>query len=273
MSVEAPPHGSCASSAGTHFEDFSVGQRLTTGPRPVPESSCRGGGGPRPGPLPLVTFLGLVTDSGALPASLLRVVDVHWRDVAPVPAGESVDAAFTVTRCHRIPTEAAGSVRWHAQVTDQQGRTVQEGTITALVPARSDSDGSGDPMRHAFCTKPWGEALSRRLADCPDFTAATATWDGSIGLRSGGDQVQLRIYRGRVIEVAPRTPLGATFTLEAAEHVWTDLMTGESNDFFRRAMSGGSFTVTGNVHEYLRMSKALMALIDTARELAAGAHL
>jgi hypothetical protein len=36
-------------------------------------------------------------------------------------------------------------------------------------------------------------------------------------------------------------------------------------------MSGKSFTVSGSAYEYLRLSRALMALIDAARALATGA--
>ncbi|MDP9462061.1 MAG: hypothetical protein M3Q22_17995 [Actinomycetota bacterium] len=121
-------------------------------------------------------------------------------------------------------------------------------------------------------TLPWGRALADRLAEQPDFRSATATWDGAIGLRSDDDQVQLRVYRGQIIEVAHRTPHGATFSVEATGHAWTDLLTGPSNDYFRRAMSSDDFRVTGNAYEYLRMTKALMTVMDAARSLAKGEH-
>lgn len=263
MSVEAQQRGRRgAPPGGPYFEDFGVGRRIATV------------GGLPPGADVVAaptTVLRLAADSEVLPHSLLRVLETRWQHVFPTPVGEPLEATFTVTACRRVPAEEAGSVQWHADVRDAGGRTVQEGTITVLLPARPGSDGSADRVERAFCTRPWGEALARELADDPAFGSATATWDGAIGLRSGGSSVQLRIYRGEVIEVAPRTPLGATFTLEAAEHVWTDLLTGPSNDFFRRAMSGNSFTVTGDAYEYLRMSRAVMALIDAARRLATGA--
>ncbi|MFD2090749.1 hypothetical protein [Blastococcus deserti] len=268
MSVEAQQRDSSgAPPSGPHFEDFSVGQRIATAARRPLEPD---GSGTATATAGATTFLGLVTDGGLLPASLLRVLETRWQNFAPVPTDGPVEATFTVIGCRRVLAEHAGSVQWHAQVRDRQGRTVQEGSIEVLLPARSGADGAADPTERAFCSRPWGEALARRLADDEAFRSATATWDGTIGLRAGTDQVQLRVYRGRVIEVAGRTPLGATFTLEAPGQVWTDLMTGPSNDFFRRAMSGDSFTVTGNAYEYLRMSKALMALIDAARALATG---
>ena len=271
MSVEAQQRdGSTASPSGPHYEDFSVGQRVAGIRRRPPEPDARAA--PRAPTAGLTAFLALASDGGLLPTSLLRVLGTQWWDLSPVPIGEPVDATFTVTRCRRVPAEDAGSVLWHAQVRDRAGGIVQEGTVEVLLPARSGSDASADAAERAFCSRPWAEALARRLADDEGFRSATATWDGAIGLRAGRDEVQLRVYRGRVIEVAGRTPLGATFTLEGSERLWTELVTGPTNDFFRRAMSGDSFTVTGNAYEYLRMSKALMVLIDAARELATGAR-
>lgn len=269
MSAAAPQRGNSETwPEGPYFEDFSVGQRLTARLcRPSGREQHADHGMVAPPLVPAAAFLGLVSDSGVLPGSKLRVLATQWRDVSG-DVGAAVEATFTVTRCRRVPDEGAGSVQWHAQAHGEQGRVVHEGTVTVLLPARSGSDGSADPVGLAFCTPSWGEALARRLADDRAFSGSTATWDGSIGLRSGGDQIQLRVYRGRVLEVAARTPQGATFTLEAPDDVWTGLVTGPSNDFFRRAMSGDSFTVTGNAYEYLRMSKALVALIDAARDLA-----
>ncbi|WNV76626.1 hypothetical protein [Geodermatophilus sp. DSM 44513] len=269
MSVGAQQRDSTtATPTGPYYEDFSVGQRGAGSVRRPPDPDDRAAR--RTPTAGLTTVVALASDGGLLPPSLLRVLETHWSNLSPVPVGEPVEATFTVTRCRRVPAEDAGSVQWHLQVHDRAGRTVQEGTIEVLLPARPGSDGAADAAERAFCSRPWAESLARRLAGDEGFRSATATWDGTIGLRAGKDEVHLRVYRGRVIEVAGRTPLGATFTLEGSERLWTDLVTGPSNDFFRRAMSGDAFTVTGNAYEYLRMSKALMALIDAARELATG---
>jgi putative sterol carrier protein len=119
----------------------------------------------------------------------------------------------------------------------------------------------------AFGTPRWAEALASRLADDARFGSAVATWDGTIGLRCGGAEVHLRIYRGRVIEVTRRAPHGATFTLGADEVTWTRLITGPRNDFLRRAMRG-EFDVRGSGYEYLRLTKVLDVLVDNARALA-----
>lgn len=259
--------------AGTRacFEDFRVGQQhvVNTGsgePRPAPD-----GTGPAAGPVAagLGPFLGLVDRAGVLPGPPLRVVETQWAELPSSSAGAPVRATFTVTRCRRAPGEATGSVRWHVRADDAHGKPVQEGSVTAVVPTRSGgpADDAGEP---GFCTRPWGQALAARLEADERFAAATATWDGSIGLRSGADQVQLRVYRGRVVDVAARTPHGATFTVEAQEHDWTELLTGPLNDFTRRVMSSDAFSVSGSAYEYLRMTKAVLFLIDAARDLTKG---
>jgi acyl dehydratase len=256
--------------SGSFFEDFQVGQRLAvTRPGAAAPGEQTAGGTL---PAGLTALFACASGAGVLPSSLVRVLGTSWRDVSPSPAGGSVEVTFTVTSRRPVPGESVGAVQWHAQVRDGDGRTVQEGSIEVVLPARAGSDVVVDAAGLAFCSRPWGEELARRLADDEDFRSATATWDGTIGLRAPRDQVHLRVYRGRVIEVAGRTPLGATFTLDGPERLWTELLTGPSNDFFRRAMSGDSFTVTGNAHEYLRMSRALIALVDAARELATGAR-
>src|SRR5690606_40485018 len=100
------------------------------------------------------------------------------------------------------------------------------------------------------------------------FTSAISSWDGTIGLRCGDDEVHLRLYRGRVIEVTRRAPHGATFTLDADELVWTELITGARNDFMQRVMRG-QVKVTGSGYAYLRLTKVLHVVVDHARKLAA----
>ena len=109
----------------------------------------------------------------------------------------------------------------------------------------------------------------QRLAADDRFAKALASWDGTIGLRAGSEEVQLRIYRGTVVEVSGRAALGATFTLEADELTWLAMVTAPANDFTRRSMRG-EFSVCGNGYEYLRLTKPLNVVVDAARALARG---
>jgi hypothetical protein len=56
--------------------------------------------------------------------------------------------------------------------------------------------------------------------------------------RAGEHGVHLRVQRGRVIEVARRVALRASFTVEADELTWAELVTPTSNEFMRRSVSG-----------------------------------
>ncbi|MDP9460400.1 MAG: hypothetical protein M3Q22_09175, partial [Actinomycetota bacterium] len=124
MTVEAHPRGgSLLPLPDAWFEDYAVGQHVTTGPRPVGKwQLVPHGGAPRP--FPGLTFLGVVSQSGVLPGSLLRVLDTEWRELGPLRSDDTVEAFFTVTRCRRVPDEAAGSVRWHVLVRDDGGRAL-----------------------------------------------------------------------------------------------------------------------------------------------------
>jgi hypothetical protein len=150
----------------------------------------------------------------------------------------------------------------HLRLVTADGETAQEGTTSALLAAR----GAGpDPVGRAFGSVAWGEALVARLDDA--FAEDLATWDGTVGLRCGDDEVALRIYRGRVLEVVPRTPRGATFVLGADPLTWLELVEAPDNAFMRLAMAG-RFTVAGDGYEYLRLTAALHRLADAARAIA-----
>ena len=79
--------------------------------------------------------------------------------------------------------------------------------------------------------------------------------------------MQLRIYKGKVLEVARTTPHGPTFTLCGTERAWAELAVAPRNDFLART-SRDQFWATGEVFEYLRMTKALVAVWDAVRTLA-----
>lgn len=273
---------------GMWFEDFTVGQRFTSAEREVTDHDLRAfaelSGDTHPlhtdpeyaattrfgrpvlhGPYGLAVFFGLFHDLGLVPESVVALLDTNWRYLAPVHVGDTLSFEMTITRCRRGGGGEQGVVNRHVVLHNQHGQAVQEGTTAVLVRAH----GTGpDPAARAFGTVAWGAALARRLADDEGFTEATATWDGTLGLRCGEDEVHLRIYRGRVLEATRRAPHGATFTVAADEITWTELLTGPCNDFTRRTMTG-RFSAHGDGYEYLRLTKAVSLLVDAARALAA----
>ncbi|RRO16973.1 hypothetical protein EIL87_11880 [Saccharopolyspora rhizosphaerae] len=268
-----------------HFEDFRVGQHHKSGPREVTERDLAAFtevAGSRdvlrtdsrpdqalPGPFGLAAFTGILHEL-AEDEAVVALLDTHWHYLAPIRVGDTVRFEMTTTRCRRTAEGDRGVVNRHVALLNQRDELVQEGTAAVLVRAR-DTDGTSDSASHAFGTVGWATALAERLGDDERFTSATSSWDGTIGLRCGEDEVHLRLYRGQVIDVARRSPLGATFSLGAGELVWTELITGPSNDLVHRAMRG-QFEVSGNGYEYLRLTKVLHLIVDNARALAAGAE-
>ncbi|MHA6622615.1 MaoC/PaaZ C-terminal domain-containing protein [Pseudonocardia sp. DLS-67] len=271
--------------SGPYFEDFEVGRTFTgpertlspadvaafaelSGDRHPMHSAGRPGGG-RPlvhGPLGIACFFGWLYERG-LATHVEAALDTRWRYLAPLHPGDGVRYEMTITRARRTSALVNGVIGRHVLVRDQQGVIVQEGETAALVTARDAAGDDGRRIGRAFPDAGWARHLGERLAASSAFTTATSTWDGAIGLRFGEDVVQFRIYRGRVLDAGARTPAGPAFVLGAPDITWVRLLTGPVNDFTKRTMRG-EFTVSGSAYEYLRLTGALVALVDEARAFA-----
>lgn len=264
--------------AGTDrcFEDFTVGERWTSAPRPVTADDLAaftrlsgddhplhaGPDGILQGPFGIAVAMGLLQGLGIHGDAVLGLLDTHWSYRRPVRVGDVLRLEVVIVRARRTSAGDRGVVTRHMRLVTDAGDTVQEGTTSALLAARGPGP---DPAGRAFGTVAWGEALAARLDEA--FAADLATWDGTVGLRAGDDEVHLRLYRGRVLEVVPRTPRGATFVLGADAATWLELVDAPHNPFMRLAMAG-RFTATGDGYEYLRLTAALHRLADAAREIA-----
>jgi acyl dehydratase/putative sterol carrier protein len=259
---------------GRWFEDFAVGQRWTSPPRPVTDDDLatftRLSGDDHPlhagpdamlqGPFGIAVAMGLLQGLGIHGEAVLGLLDTHWAYRRPIRVGDVLTLDVTIVRCHRTSAGDRGVVTRHMRLLADDGTTVQDGTTSALLAAR----GTGpDPAGRAFGTVAWAETITATL----DVAEDLASWDGTIGLRSGDDEVHLRVYRGRVIDVARRAPRGATFVLGADAATWLEIVEAPENPFMRLAMAG-RFTVTGDGYEYLRLTSALHHLVDAAREIA-----
>lgn len=269
-----------------YFEDFEVGQRFTGPERvfsaEVVQAFAEISGDEHPlhtepghsrdgrplvhGPLGLSGFFGWHYRLG-LSTHVEAAFDTRWEYLAPLYVGDAVTYEMTVTRCRRTSKLTNGIVGRHVVVRNQHGTVVQEGQTSALVTARAAVDDHEARLGRAFPSLPWGRRLAERLNEACAFTETTSTWDGTIGLGFGFDELLFRVYRGRVIDCGTRLPGGPTFTVRAPDVVWVELFTGPVNDFTRRAMNG-RFVVDGNAYEYLRMTRAIVALVDEARVLA-----
>ena len=261
---------------GRWFEDFGVGARWTSGPRTVTADDLaaftRISGDDHPlhtgpeailqGPYGIAVAMGLLQGLGIHGEAVLGLLDTHWSYRRPVRVGDVLRLEVTIVRCRRTSRGDRGAVTRYLRLVDGDGETVQDGTTTALIAARGDGP---EPVGRAFGTLAWAEALVARLDG--GFAEDLATWDGTVGLRADDDEVALRIYRGRVLEVVPRTPRGATFVLGADARTWLELVEAPDNPFMRLAMAG-RFTVTGDGYEYLRLTAALHRIVDAARAIA-----
>lgn len=273
---------------GFYFEDFAVGQRFTGDGRTITDvelhsfaalsgdehplhtdreyaSTTRFGAPLVHAPFGQAAFLGWHYRQG-LSQNVEAMLDSSWQYLKPVFPGDELFFEMFITQCRRTSRGDAGIVGRHVTVRNQHGETVQEGTTNALVRARTSRDPQPDEASAVLFSRAWAKRLGERLDKDRVFTSATATWDGAIGLRCGGDEVIVRVYNGRVLSAGGRVPNGPTFSLEASARTWAELFTGPSNDFMIRVMKG-AFSTTGSAYEYLRLTKAVIALIDCVREL------
>lgn len=270
-----------------YFEDFAVGDIFTGGHRQVTEADLNAStglsGDHHPvhtdhdaaqahgfrgkvlhGPYGQATFLGWLHESG-LSRYATVMLDMNWQFLAEIIPGDEISFRMTITSRKRSSSKTKGSLGRAVEVLNAAGETVQRGSSTVLVEARTDGAGE-DLVPWAYCTTDWAERLAEKLKSNETFRRATATWDGAIGLASDGGEVVLRIYRGQIIHTGTRVPNGPTFTFSATDNTWTQMLTAETNEFMIRAMKG-QFEVHGNAYEYVRLTKTMMSIVESARDL------
>lgn len=266
-----------------NWEDYVLGATSTSAPRLIVQgdldafSQLSGDDNPihtdgnaglfdRPvlhGPFGIALFLGALRSVG-WDQGILALLDTQWNYRAPIYVGDEITCSITITRKRLSSTPERGILHRHVQLINQDGLAVQDGTSAALAITRGHED---LPAALQFGTPAWGSALMPMLQQDPDFTAATASYDGSIGIAVGDAEVHFRIYRGQILEATRRSLRGADFVVTSSEEVWTGLLLGPDNDFMKRAMTG-QMSVRGNGAEYLRMTKVLILIVEAARRAA-----
>jgi hypothetical protein len=232
------------------FDGIRVGMVSDTGVAPAP-----GAGAPQ---LPAAVIQ-------APPVRDAQVTGIDWRAGAR-PGSVGVRLEAIVTRWKPARRRGRGRVHQDVRLLDADGREVERARVTWDVPAASDvqDDESADRVAWDVGTVAWGKHLAAALAADEDFASAVETFDGSVGIRSGDEQVEFRIYRGSVIEVARKTPEGPTFTITGSERAWVDLLAAGKNDLVAR-LGRNEFRSTGNNYQYLRIFRAIMLMVDAAR--------
>ena len=270
-----------------NFERFAVGQHFTAGPRvvtsaditayatlsgdrhplhtdPAFAATTRFGSVIAHGGLGAAIAAGLWVSLGLVDDSVVAGLGEDWTWHDPIRVGDELTLGCTIVRLRLRRYGEAGVVTRYNELRDADGVLKQSGTARVLVTA---TPGAARDTGSDVGTLDWGRRLAEVLGEDERFGSAVAEWDGTIGVRGGEDEVHLRIYRGRIIDVTRRAPHGATFTLGAPDRIWADLLTADDARFGVRLMTG-EFEVTGDPYEYLRLTKALSFLVDGARTVA-----
>ncbi|MFF2317881.1 MaoC family dehydratase [Arthrobacter sp. NPDC058097] len=215
------------------------------------------------GPFGTARYFGSVFASGILAETLIAGLDTHWYYRHPLRVGAQLHYETLVTGWRRTSDPSRGIVHRSIRMLDSDGLVVQEGTAAVLVKA-ANALTTEDPSWALPLGLPWAAAVVAELEDSSAFHDAMQLFDGTIGLASEAADVQLRVYKGQVIDIAKRTPRGPTFTLRGEARSWCELLTGERNDFIVRA-NRGEFDVSGDAYTYLQLTKALHLIIDAGR--------
>ncbi|GAA4233685.1 hypothetical protein GCM10022254_36690 [Actinomadura meridiana] len=201
------------------------------------------------------------------PPGAAELVALHWDREGPPPDAGSVHLEATVTR--RVPGggRAHATIHQSVHVVDDDDRVRSRTSVAWRLPVALTPSAAAEWEAADFASVRWGQRLRDGLTDDARFARATRGFDGTIAFEARDRQVHFRIYRGAVIDVARKSLDGATFTVEGTDLAWVELLAADSNDFVRRT-SDGRFRVRGSGYQYLRMIKAIMIMIDHARELA-----
>ena len=236
----------------------------------------------------LLATIAVTTESGTLGlADEATAVALHPLAAGP---GDVRSARIALSPGASVSTDAPTTVQAEAVVTallDTREGTVAEVAVTltnaptADVPT-ADAEVLGTVELSVLTNLPvpqpdtapgsreWARLLQEKLVADQEFTELIETYDGTIGLRIGGREVHIRCYRGRVLEVSPRSIRGADFVIDISGAEFVSLMTAESNVFMESAMLR-RLSSSGSGYEYLRMTTALIRVIDLCRSLAAEA--
>jgi hypothetical protein len=195
------------------------------------------------------------------PGDGARLLGVTGTDVDASVRVHDLDAM--VTR-RRVESDAV-LLHHDVRATAADGTVAYRVHLRWAVPGASPS--AGQLAVADIGSVAWGTQLADRLAADDGFVSSAATFDGTIGIVSGDEQVRFRIYRGRIIETARKSLDGPTFDLTADERTWVELLLGEHDDYVRFAARGRLRTL-GSGFQYLRMTRTVRLMVTAARAMA-----
>jgi hypothetical protein len=111
----------------------------------------------------------------------------------------------------------------------------------------------------------WENQFADWLNDSADFTAGARWFDGSVLLAIGERNLWLKIYDGRVIDFKGHpSPFGFTLKLSASSETWRALLEEKRNEILAYA-GAKKILAEGNLLEFMRLTKMVVALVDGLR--------
>ncbi len=146
---------------GRFFEEFAVGDSVTTAGRTITEADivsfaalsgdwnaihadaefAKGtlfGQRVAHGLLGLAVASGLAVRTGFIEGTVIAFREIgEWKFSRPVFIGDTIHVRATVTETKPIPRLGGGSVSFNVEVVNQNGQVVQHGTWTMLVKSRA----------------------------------------------------------------------------------------------------------------------------------------
>ena len=146
--------------AGLYFEEFNVGQKITTLGRTVAESdvmtfaglsgdynqihtdaefskSTQFGQRISHGILGLAIASGLAMRTGIMDQTVMAFREItDWKFSKPIFLGDTVHAVLTITETKALPRIGGGSVALLVELQNQSGEVCQRGTWTLLVASK-----------------------------------------------------------------------------------------------------------------------------------------
>jgi hypothetical protein len=247
-----------------HFEDLVPGATFALGPLPI----SVGGDASSPSVSHSVgTLLQLLTESELFSPDSLAVSSFEWHQLAALTSGPEYRVSLEVTNRTLEAGGASGSVGLDVVVSDTNGQAAHQARFDVVVSTLDAVAAAKNEMAHpSFASTAWVGQLVDRLQADGVFSDAASAFDGSVAVYFGESAMGLRLYRGKLIDSGRAVVGDATFSVRSSCATWLRFARRPRNEFISFAMAD-HFTVSGSTYEYLRMTRALMALTDQVRSL------
>lgn len=141
---------------GLRFEEFHEGRQFDCGVREIGDAEIRAfaelsgdanplhlddtyarntpfGGRVAHGALGIAVATGLLAQSGITGGTLVALLGIDWRFVAPIRPGDRLRLTLRVAALRELPGRDRGVVKFVAELSNQRGELAQSGEIVELI--------------------------------------------------------------------------------------------------------------------------------------------